>query len=139
LPQLLQQPAEGLLAVGAADRQEGPAQRRVEIAQVAVGREDPGLAAPLALERVAVRQHRLALRGLAEVGQHDLRLDRVAADEFGQRRIAGRLVVEKDAAAGSLVERDAPAVGMVAGAAAALREAGERESDRGIRAGAHPE
>ena len=97
-------------------------QARVEVLQVAVVREHPVAAPQLAHERVAVLQRHGALRGLADMGDDVAALDRVAADQLGHRRVAGRLVVHEVAQPGALEEGDAPAVGVVVGAAAALRE-----------------
>ena len=47
--------------------------------------------------------------------------------------------IEEDAAAAAFEERDAPAVGMLVGAAAALAKAGERETDVGRDVAVHPQ
>ena len=139
LGQLLHDPAEGALAVGAAHRAEAGVQARAEVLQVAVVREHPVAAPQLAHERVAVLQRDLALRRLADVGDDVAALDRVAADQLGHRRLAGRLVVDEVAQAAALEEGDAPAVGVVVGAAAALRETREAEGHVRRRVAVHPE
>ena len=95
LGQLLHDPAEGVLAVGAAHRVEAAVQPRTEVLQVAVVGEHPVAAPQLAHEGVAVLQVHRALRGLADVGDDVAALDRVAADQLGHRRLAGRLVVDE--------------------------------------------
>eukprot|EP01136_Pigoraptor_vietnamica_P014780 Opistho-1_new@57268 len=133
LGQLLHQPAEGALAVGGADRAEVAVQRREVVLEVAVVGEHPLAAPELAHEGVGVFQRHLADGGLAHVGNDVAALERVLLQEFRHGRLGRALVVDEQAQALALEKRDAPAVGMVVGVAAALAEAGEAERRVGRR------
>jgi hypothetical protein len=76
---------------------------------------------------VAVGQAHLALRGFADVRNDLSAFDGVAANQVCNGRIDGRLVVYKMAQAFVLKKRNAPAIGMVVGAPAALGKATETE------------
>jgi len=86
---------------------------------------------------VAVLQVDLALRRLADVRDDVAALYGVAPDQICHRRFAGRLVVDEVPQPAILEECDAPAVGMVVGAAAALREPREAEGHVGRRVAVH--
>jgi hypothetical protein len=88
---------------------------------------------------VAILQRHLALRGLADVRDDVLALDRVAANQLGHGRLAGALVIHEVAHAAPLEEGDAPAVAVVVGAPAALGKAGEAEGHVGGRVAVHAE
>jgi hypothetical protein len=118
-----------LLAVGIADWPERSVQAWCEVLQVAVVGEDPVAAPQFAHEGMAVLERHLALRGLADVGDDVGGLDRIALDQFGDRRIDGGLVVDEMAYAGTFEECDAPAVVVGVGASAAVGEAGEGKDD----------
>jgi hypothetical protein len=102
-------------------------QHRIEILQVAVVGEHPVAAPHLAHEGMAVFQRHLALRGLADVGDDVQRFDRIALDQFGDRRGDGGLVIDEVAHAGAFEKGDAPAIVVGIGAAAAVGEAGKTE------------
>jgi hypothetical protein len=131
LAQFLHQEAEGMFAVGVADRAERTVEDGLEFLQVAVVGEDPVAAPHLAHERMAVFKRHLALRGLADMGDHVDRLDRIALDQFGDRRGDGRFVVDEMAHARALEEGDAPAVMVGIGTPAALGKSGETENNVG--------
>jgi hypothetical protein len=114
-------------------------QRLIEILQVAVVREHPVAAPELAHEGVAILQCHLALRGLADMRDDVLALDRVAANQLGHGRLAGALVIHEVAHAAPLEKGDAPAVAVVIGAPAALGKAGETEGHIGGRVAVHAE
>ena len=122
--------AEGTLAVGLADRQE-PAGRRLEAFQVAIVGEGPVLAPQAAHEWMAVLRHHRALGRLADMGDDVLRLDRVTLDALGNRRGNRWQVIGEQLADRILVERDAPAILVLVGAATTGRKALERKTDRG--------
>ena len=105
-----------------------------ELLQVAVVRKHPVVAPEFAHERVAVFQAHHALRGLADVGDDVFAADRVFANQLGDGRVDGAFVVDKVAQALVLEERDAPAVGVIAGVARALCEARKTEAyvSRGV-------
>jgi hypothetical protein len=58
-------------------------------------------------------------------------MNRIAAHQFGDRRNAGRLRVEKDARATTLEESDSPAVAMDVGGTAARLKSGKGKADVG--------
>ena len=136
LRQLLHQPAERELAVGAAHRAERRVQARVVLLQVAVVGEHPVPAPQLALERVRVLQRHAALRRLADVGDDVVAADRIAPHHVGHRRVASALRVDEQAHAVALEEGDAEAVLVFLGPRA---EAGEAEHDVGRRVRVHAE
>ena len=129
LGQLLHDPAEGALAVGVAHGPEAAVQARRKVFQVAVVGKHPVTAPELAHKRVAVLQRHTALGGLADVGNDVAAFDRVAAYQLGHGRGAGWLVIDKTAqtlvtAITTIFKKsDPPTVGVLAGVAAALREA----------------
>ena len=148
LGQLLHDPAKRAFTVGTAHGPEVAMQARRKVDQVAVVGKHPVAAPQLAHKRMAVLQGHAALRGLADVCNHVAAFDRVAADQLGHRRRTGRLVVDKVAqalvvsaavrgvvvgiavaisAAGTFKKRDAPAIGVVAGGAAALGKTAKTE------------
>ncbi|MNT60158.1 hypothetical protein D3C72_1977170 [compost metagenome] len=137
LAQALHQRAEGQFAVGIAHWLVDAGQERGEALQVAVMGKDPVAAPQLAHEGVAVLQQHGALRGLADMRDDVLGLDRVALDQVRHRRGAGGLVVDEQAAGLVLEEGDAEAVGVVVGHAAAGGEAGEGERHVGRRGAVH--
>ena len=139
LRQLLHEPAERALAIRCSHRQETRMQPRLEVLQVAVVREHPISAPQLAHERMAVLQRHRTLRRLADVRDDVAALDRIAPDELSHRRLARRLVIDEMAQAEAFEERDAPAVGVMIGAAPALGEAREAERHVGRRVAVHPE
>ncbi len=136
---LLHDPAERVLAVGGADGVEVRMQAGAEVLQVAVVCEHPVAAPEFAHERMAVLQRHAALRGLAYVRDDVAAADGIAAYQFRDRRIHGPFVVHEMAQALVLEEGDAPAVGVVARPAAALREPREAEGHVGGRVGVHSE
>ena len=111
----------------------------MEVLQVAVVGEDPVAAPQLAQERVAVFEQDMPLRRLADVRDRVARLDRITLDHFRERRARRRLMVDEQAAGLVLEERDAPAVSVMVGDAAARREAGEGERDVRRRGAVHSE
>jgi hypothetical protein len=108
-------------------------QQRVVVLQVTVVREHPLPAPELAHEGVGVLQRHLADGGLAHVGNDVAALERVALQEGRHLRLGRALMVYKQAQALALKKRDAPAIGVVVGLAAALAEAGEAEGRVGRR------
>jgi hypothetical protein len=130
---------ERRLAVGGADRPVGIADRRVEVFQVAVVGENPVSAPQLPHEGVGVDQRHRALGRFADVGNDVHAADRVLGDQRGDRRIHRGLGVDEHAAAGTLEESDAEAIGMVVGAAAAMMEAAKRETNVGGDVAVHPQ
>ncbi|MPN12430.1 hypothetical protein SDC9_159748 [bioreactor metagenome] len=123
LPQLLHDPAEGLFAVRVANGLEVGMKLGGEVLEIAVVREDPVASPEFAHEGVAVLQADHALGGLADMGYDVGALDRVFADELGDLGVDGAFVIDEVAQALVFEEGDAPAVGVVAGVACALREA----------------
>ena len=78
-----EQAAERAFAVGVAHRAEARVQPGLEVLEVAVVGEHPVAPPQLAHERVAVLQRDLALRRLADVGDHVAAADGVVADQLG--------------------------------------------------------
>ena len=139
LGQLLHEPAKCPLAVGLPHRFEIAVQARRIVNQVAVVREHPVAPPQLTNKGVAVFQAHFALRGFADMGNHVLAFDRVAADQLGNRRAAGALVVHKVAHALPFKKGNAPAVPVMIGVAAALGKAAEAEGHIGGGVGVHTE
>src|SRR6185503_14908670 len=83
----------------------------------------------LAHEGVRVGQARLPAGAAADVADGEQRLDRVLAEEAGQRALGRGRGVEEDPGGAALVEREAPAVGVRACLAASLTQPTEREDD----------
>ena len=129
--QLLQQIAKCQFAIGGADRAVLSRQCRAECLEVAIVRKHPVAAPHFAHEGMAVFQRHMALRGLADMGNHILRLDRALLDQARDRRRVRRLVVDKVAHAGAFEKGDAPAVIVIVSAAAARGETREAEDDVG--------
>jgi len=133
-PELLHDPAKGALAVGIADRAVVGVQLGCVLLEVAIVRKHPVAPPELAHERVAVLQAGHALGGLADMGNDIAALDRVFANQLRHGRGDGALVIHKVAQPLFLEERNAPAIGVIAGIARALRKATEAEAhvSRGI-------
>ena len=103
-------------------------QPRVEIHQVAVVCKHPVVAPEFTHKRVAVFQRHPPLRGLADVRNHLLALDRIALDEARHWRRLRREVVHEMAQPLAFEKGDAKAIRMFTGT---LRKAGEAENDVG--------
>jgi len=134
LGQLLHQPAEGQLAVGAAHGAEAAVQAWRKTLEVSVVRHHPVAAPELAHEGVGVLQRHLPLRGLADVGDDIAALDRVALHQLGHGRLAGAVVIDEQAQARVLEEGDAEAVLVLVGPRG---QAGEGEHHVGGGVGIH--
>ncbi|MNZ73428.1 hypothetical protein D3C78_918390 [compost metagenome] len=132
----VEQVAESRFAVGITNRpiEAGLA---LELAKLTVMGETPVAPPQLADERMGVGQADLADIGLANVADHDFALDRVALHQVGDFRLATGSRVLEQAQATALVEGDAPAVTVRAGAPAALHQPGEAENDVGRHIGTH--
>ena len=76
---------------------------------------------------MAVLQQGQTLRRFADMRNSVLRLDRVTFDEFRDRRTAGRLVIDEEAASLIFEEGDAPAICVMIGNSATGGKTGERE------------
>ena len=137
LPELLKNPAEGLLAVGVAYRMEVGMQFGSEALEISVVGKDPVAAPQFTHEGVAVLQAYRALRGLADVGDDVAALDRLLAYQLGDGRVDGALVADEVAQALVFEEGDAPAVRMVAGIARPLGEPRKAEAHVGGRVAVH--
>lgn len=137
LPQLLENPAEGLFAVGVSHRVEVGMQLGCKALEIPVVGKDPVATPQFTHEGVAVLQAYRALRGLADVGDDVAALDRVLAYQLGDGRVDGALVADEVAQALVLEEGDAPAVRMVAGIARPLGEPREAEAHVGGRVAVH--
>jgi hypothetical protein len=128
LDQPVEEPAEGVLAVGAAQGKEPAAEREAPGAgQLAVVGEGERAPPQLAHERVDVGEAHAAVRLLADVGDADLGGDRVVVEEPDQRALGGGVRLAEDPRVAAVVEAHAPAVGVRPGGAAAPREAAERK------------
>jgi hypothetical protein len=125
----LEQVAERALAVGRADGRVAAEAQRVGLLHGAVVREDPVSPPELAAERVRVRERARPARLLPDVADREQRLDGVRRDEGRERAPRGGLGIEEHPRALALIEREAPAVLVVRGAAAAATKAREREHD----------
>src|SRR5690606_22658402 len=99
--------------------------------EVAVMGEHPVASPQFAHEGMAVFQRHMADGGLADMGNDVGGLDRIALDQFGDRRGDGGLVVDEVAYAAAFEESDSPTVVVGVGAAAAVGEAGKREDNVG--------
>ena len=135
--QLLQDPAEGGLAVGLADRPVLTLQGRQRL-QVAVVGEHPLLAPPAPVEGVAVLQRHHAPGGLADVGDRAVGLQIQGGHRCGNGREGGRgvLAIEVQALAVGVEAGQPPTIGVVAGGAAPQPQAVEGEADVGGGVGA---
>ena len=137
LPQPLQHPAEGVLAVRGADRQAVGQGAPLDAAQLPVMGIGPGAAPQLAGERMRVLQRHAPAVGPADMGDHRLAADRVVAQEIRHLGPHAGLVVMEAAATAALVERDAPAIRMGRRAAAPADQPGEGKADIGRHVGTH--
>ena len=105
----------------------------------------PVAAPQLAHKGVAVLESDRADGCLAYMGNHVMALDGVAAQHLCNGGGGGALFVNKVAhpapgiIAIALEERDAPTVGVVVSAAAALRKAGEAQRQAGRQVAVHPQ
>ena len=129
LAQALEQPAEGVLAVGVAERRLMRERPRTHVRQRSVVREHQVAPVEHAHERMRVLYPRRAQGLLADVRDGQPRLDRVVVEEARERAGVGGVLLTKRARELPFVEGDAPAVGVRARPPAALEEAGERERD----------
>ena len=112
---------------------------RVEVLERAVVGEDPVTSPQFAHERMRVDQRDFAPGRLADVRDHVLAADRVVGDQFGHRRVRRRPGINEYAAAGPFEESHTEAVGVIAGAPAALMEAPKRKADIGGNIAVHPQ
>jgi len=125
LPQILQQPAEGTLAVGIANRRETPVEFGSEVGQVAVVRKNPVATPEFTHEGMRVFERDDALRRLADVRDDVFRMNRIAAHNAGQRRGTRRQRLEEDPRAATFKESDPPAVRMHVGGTPTRLESGK--------------
>src|SRR5262249_7468689 len=91
----------------------------------------------LAAERVGVLQRDATAVGAADMRQDQLALDRIVADEFGDRRMGARRRIVEGSAARAFIEGDSPTVLMGARMAAPSQQPREAETDIRGHAGAH--
>ena len=139
LGQLLHQPAKGALAVGIAHRVKMAVQARRVVLEIAIVGKHPVTPPQLTHEGVAVLQPHIAHGGLANVGNDVPTFNGVAPDQLSHGRRAGCAAVNEKARAPPLKKGNAPAIGMMVGAPAALRKAGEAEGDIGRGIAIHAE
>lgn len=119
----LQKQAEGLFAVGVADREEVSGQFRPEVFQIAVVCKHPGLSPQFANKRVAIGQFHPAHRGFSNVGNDVFGPNRVAANQLCHGRVGGGFVVDETPRRGFLEECYAPSIGVLIRKSAAFGEA----------------
>ena len=137
---LLEEPAERVLAVGRAERREAPAERkRTHAGDLAVVGERERAPPELAREGVDVGERDGAVRLLPDVRDSDLRGDRVRVEESDELAVRRGVGLPEAAHRAALVEAEAPAVSVGAGATAAPREPAKRKDDVGRDVAVHSE
>ncbi|MCY1413926.1 hypothetical protein D9M71_293640 [compost metagenome] len=132
----VEQVAERRFTVGVAHRPV-KANLGLKAGQLPVMGETPVAPPQFADKGVGIGQADLADIGLADVADNHFALDRITLHQVGDFRFAaGRRVLEH-AQATPLVEADAPAIAVGAGAPAPLHQPGKAENDIGRHVGAH--
>ena len=113
--QFVKYPAEGQLAVRAAERNKTIASGYRTFSQVAVVGEHPVIPTPLAVKRVAVLKGHDTLGGFADVGNRAMGLEIQAGDLGGQWAKSGRclLTIDRDTIASRIEAGKTPTIDMV--------------------------
>src|SRR5690606_18523040 len=137
-PHTVEQIAECGFAVGLAH---GPieAAGALQAGQLAVVRETPVAPPQFTAEGMGIDQTDLADVGLTDMADDHFAFDRVALHQLRHLGLAARPRVLEQAQIALLIETDAPAIAMRAGATTALHQPGETEDDIGGYIGAHAE
>ncbi len=136
-PDPLEHPAERAFAVGRADGAVHPQGKLTCPLELPVVGEGPGAPPQLPRERMGILQADPPHVGLADVTDHDVALDRVAADQICDGRVNAGLGVPELSVALAFVERDPPAVPVGARTPAPLHQPREAEADVRGDVGAH--